>query len=69
MISLIKSVLSPMSGMKIDGENEKELDKKLHTITQYIINSPKQFDQWMELQNKNKLHDTLHLIYEKYSKN
>lgn len=33
MISLIKSVLSPMSGMKIDGENEKELDKKLHTIT------------------------------------
>ena len=62
MFRLIKSVLSPLSGMRIE-PNEKELEKKLHLITQHLINSPKQFDAWMELQTHNNLHATLSQVY------
>lgn len=67
MFRLLKSVLSPMSAMRVDplAETPAELEQKLHSITQYLINSAKQFDSWMELQNHNNLHHCLHEIYSK----
>ena len=60
MFDRIKSVFSPMTAMKI-GPDEKELEKKLHLITQHLVNSSKkQFDAWMELQTQNHLHSTIH---------
>lgn len=56
MFRRIQSFVSPMSAMRIDAGSEVDLGAKLHMITEYLVNSQKQFDSWMELQNHNRLH-------------
>lgn len=65
MFRRIQSLVSPMSAMRIDPLTAYDLEGKLHLNTEYLVNSEKQFDTWMELQTNNKLHLCLMEIYEK----